>query len=385
MRARQVPVDTEIERLVPEAEPDSTLYVADENLRVVYTNEQWHRFAQDNRGLELLGPAWNTHLLENMSGTERERWASIYKLLLNGQLTHYEEDYICSSPDERRIYRLRSTPVKKDDGNTVLVHHTVRIDDKATEREAMRGRLRALESDPEQVELEYRSRVLEPRVEVPGFRVAQYMNPFEAVGGDLLWHRAYANGTTDVLLADAMGHGSEASVHATKMVMMLESLAAPYRQHQDILASLNRGMLRHRPEHESAFASGLILRLQDGTSLLRCTNFGHSAPIFSRSGEVPIAAGLALGIVDTHPVWPEMEFDLTEHGTRCLLFSDGITEQFDAEGEMYGTDRLIETFQDSLDLELDAMLQRIVEDVNAFRGEALVKDDQTLLALELQT
>ena len=80
-------MDTEIERLVPEVEPDSTLYVADENLRVVYTNEQWHQFARDNRGLELLGPAWNTHLLENMSGTERERWASIYGLLLDGSRT----------------------------------------------------------------------------------------------------------------------------------------------------------------------------------------------------------------------------------------------------------------------------------------------------------
>jgi hypothetical protein len=352
-------MDVEIERLAPGVTADSTLYVADENLRVVYTNDEWRRFAQVNRGAELAGPAWNMHLLENMSGRERERWASIYELLLSGKLSHYEEDFICSSPDERRIYRMRSTPVARDDGSTLLVHHTVRIDDKAEEREGMRSRLRALDSDPEQIQREYQRRVLAPRVAVPGFRVAQFLRPLGDAGGDILWHRTYEDGATDVVLADAMGHGTEASIHAAKMVMMLESLSAPYRQPQDILASLNRGMLRHRAEHESAFASGILFRFQRGSPWVR-------------------------GIVDTIPVWPEVELDMTEHGTRFIAFSDGITEQFDALGEMYGTERLIRIFQESRQRDFDAVVPTILEDLDAFRGDALVKDDQTLIAVELQ-
>lgn len=372
-----------IERIVPDLLPDSTLYVADKNLQVIYTNEQWNRFARENKGAELAGPAWNTNLLDNMSGKERERWASIYDLLLRGELSHYEEDFICSSPGERRIYRLRSTPVTGDDGATVLVHHTVRVDDKATEREAMRGRLKDLDSDPARVAREYRTRVLDPRIAVPGFRVEQHVKPLEDVGGDVVWHRQYGDGTTDLILADVMGHGLEACLYAAQMVVMLDSLAAPYRQPQDILASLNRGMLRHRSEHESAFATGIMIRFQPSSSILRCANFGHHAPIFSRSGEVPMEAGLALGIVDTIPVWSEIELDLEQHGTRFLLFSDGITEQFDTRGEMYGNDRLTQALHGSLDLELDTALHRIIDDWTAFRGDALIKDDQALIALEL--
>ncbi len=372
-----------IERIVPDLCPDSTLYVADENLQVVYTNEQWRRFARDNKGTELVGPAWNTNLLDNMSGTHRERWASIYDLLLRGELSHYEEDFICSSPKEHKIYRLRSTPVPGDNGGNLLVHHTVRIDDNATEREAMRGRLHDLDSSPESVVREYRTRVLNPRVSVPGFCVAQYMRPLGDVGGDVVWHRQYADGTTDLILADAMGHGLEACLHAAKMALMLDSLAAPYRQPQDILASLNRGMLRHRAVHESAFATGIMFRFQHGSSMLRCANFGHHAPIFSRSGEVPLEAGLALGIVDSIPVWPEIELDLEQHGTRFLVFSDGITEQFDTQGEMYGSERLTRALHGSLDLDLDAALHRVVNDWTAFRGNAVIKDDRALIALEL--
>jgi serine phosphatase RsbU (regulator of sigma subunit) len=377
-------VKAELDRLVPDVTPDSTLYVADEELRVVYTNEEWRRFAKDNKGLELIGPKWNTRLLDNMSGKTRARWAAIYELLLEGRLPHYEEDFICSSPRERRIYRLRITPAAKEEGDgTWLVHHTVRVDDKAEEREAVRRRLRALEADPEQVRREYRSRVLEPRIEVPGFRVAQYFEPLGEVGGDVLWHHPHADGVTDLVVGDAMGHGAEAGVHAAKMVVMLDALADAERAPQDILAALNRGMLRHRPQHESAFATGIFFRFSTGTSRLRCANFGHPGPIFSRSGQVWLEAGLPLGILDTVPLWPETELDLEEHGTRFLVFSDGITEQFDADGAMYGTERLLGVFRDSLDLNLDKMLRRIVEDLAAFRGEAIVKDDRTLVALEL--
>jgi len=380
---RETGLDAELERLAREVTADGTLYVADENLRVVYTNDHWQSFARDNRAPELTALPIGTQLLEGMNGVQRARWTSIYELLLTGQLSHYEEDFICSSPAERRIYRLRSTPVRRADGGTLLVHHTVRIDDRAEEREGMRLRLRALDTDPQQVRREYQQRVLQPQIAIPGFRVTSFLRPLEDVGGDLLWHRAYDDGQTDVVLADVMGHGDEASVHATKMVMMLDSLAAPYRQPQDILASLNRGMLRHRAEHESAFASGIMFRFQRGSSRVRCANFGQGAPIFSRSGETLQDVGLALGIVDTIPVWPEVELDLHEHGARLLAFSDGITEQFNSEGAMYGCERLTRVFQASNDHELETVVPAILADLESFRGAALIKDDQTMLVVEL--
>ena len=85
-------VSSEIERILPDVDAESTLYVADHNLRVVHTNEAWRRFAEENKGdLELTGPAYDSHLLDNMSGKARARWASIYRLLLDGNLPHYEE------------------------------------------------------------------------------------------------------------------------------------------------------------------------------------------------------------------------------------------------------------------------------------------------------
>jgi sigma-B regulation protein RsbU (phosphoserine phosphatase) len=74
---------------------------------------------------------------------------------------------------------------------------------------------------------------------------------------------------------------------------------------------------------------------------------------------------------------------VAEHGTRFMVFSDGITEQFNIEGEMFGTARLLQAFRSRLDQPLDEMVRGIVDELVRFRGAALIKDDQTLLALEL--
>ena len=375
---------TELARLVPDLDPAATLYVADKDLVVVFSNDEWRRFAESNAGDALVGPRWNTGLLDNMSGRAKSRWASIYDLLLDKRLSHYEEDFICSSPQERRIFRLRITPVELPGKDGVwLVHHTVRIDDSAEEREDLRRRLRELETDVGLLEREYRARVMGRQTEVPGFAVAEHFQPLDDVGGDLIWSRQYEDGGADLVVADTTGHGYEAAVHAAKLVMMLDQLASADRTPQDLLATLNRGLIRNRPAHESAFATGIHFRFQRADSCIRCANFGHMGPLFSRSGQVDLELGVALGLVDTVPLWPETMIDLEDHGTRFLVFSDGVTEQFDASGGMFGAGRLLQSFRGSLDLDLHAALMRIVSDLAEFRGEAIVKDDSTLVALEL--
>jgi serine phosphatase RsbU (regulator of sigma subunit) len=76
--------------------------------------------------------------------------------------------------------------------------------------------------------------------------------------------------------------------------------------------------------------------------------------------------------------------DLQKLGTRFLVFSDGITEQFNADGEMFTTEGLHEAFRRYADAPLEELVGGIVSELTSFRGTALVKDDRTLLALDLR-
>jgi hypothetical protein len=370
------------EMLPHDVDPADTLYVADRELNVVYSNEEWTRFAAGNKGLKLLEKGWNTNLLANMKGKEKERWKHIYRLLLEGRLPHHQEQMICSSPVERRIYHLRITPKTDEAGEVAwLVHHNVRIDDRPDAVDRIGRQLERLE-DPEQVTREFRKRIVERKIRIPRFDVARHFEPLEEIGGDLVWHREYPNGVSELIHGDVMGHGVAAGRLAAKIAVLLDELATADVRPGRFAVALNRALARVTQEADSSYATGLHFRFEESAQRVICCSFGHDGPIFSRTGHVPIESGLPVGLVEVDKPWPETTIELAEHGKRFLVFSDGITEQFNVDGEMFGIEGLHEAFLRHIDRPLDEMVRHIVEDLTGFRGTALIKDDQTLLALD---
>jgi sigma-B regulation protein RsbU (phosphoserine phosphatase) len=71
-------------------------------------------------------------------------------------------------------------------------------------------------------------------------------------------------------------------------------------------------------------------------------------------------------------------------GDRLLLFTDGITEAFNAKDEEYGEARLADFLGRHANLQPQVLLQSITEDVVAFCGSARPGDDMTLMFISRQ-
>lgn len=370
-------------RMLPdEVDAVDTLYVTNRDLDVVFSNEGWDRFASENNGQELLEPGWRGNVLASFRGRQRDRWEQIYRLLLAGRLPHHQEQVNCSSPAERRIYQMRITPVRDDTGEIVwLVHHNVRIDDESHVMSRVERQLRQVE-DRTRLREEFSRRIVERHIRVPGFAVARHFEPLEEIGGDLLWHREYPDGVCDLIHADVMGHGEDAGRLAARMAILLDELASVDLSPRRTVAALNRALLRVSPEDEIVFATGLCFRFEPALERVTCCNFGHEGPIFSRTGPIEVPGGRPVGLDDDDERWIDVPIELGEHGTAFLVFSDGITEQFNADGAMFGIDRLHAAFRAHLDAPVRERVRRIVDELHRWRGTALVKDDQTLLALD---
>jgi sigma-B regulation protein RsbU (phosphoserine phosphatase) len=67
---------------------------------------------------------------------------------------------------------------------------------------------------------------------------------------------------------------------------------------------------------------------------------------------------------------------------RVVLYSDGLVEAASPEGEPFGFDRLLEILRTGSDLDGEAMIRAILEDLTAFTDGAPLGDDLTLLVLE---
>ena len=66
---------------------------------------------------------------------------------------------------------------------------------------------------------------------------------------------------------------------------------------------------------------------------------------------------------------------------RLFLYSDGVTETFNSAEEIYGEKRLLEFIKNNYNLESEEMVKLIVKDVEAFREEAEISDDLSLICL----
>jgi len=90
--------------------------------------------------------------------------------------------------------------------------------------------------------------------------------------------------------------------------------------------------------------------------------------------------GTWLGIADNIGKYLDDVSVSIEDGDLLLLFTDGITEAIDKNGEMYGQERLEQALNQYADFPVSKLLDRVIKEVKVFQEEQL--DDMTLVAIK---
>jgi sigma-B regulation protein RsbU (phosphoserine phosphatase) len=65
-----------------------------------------------------------------------------------------------------------------------------------------------------------------------------------------------------------------------------------------------------------------------------------------------------------------------------MFYTDGVTEAFSAEDEIFGDERLLKILSELDSATADEILDKIMTEVNLFIGDFPVSDDITLIALK---
>jgi serine phosphatase RsbU (regulator of sigma subunit) len=111
---------------------------------------------------------------------------------------------------------------------------------------------------------------------------------------------------------------------------------------------------------------------------------GHNLPLIFRAVSQTIERlpkdGMALGVLD-EANYHDQSIELAE-GDVLLLYTDGVTETFSPEGEIFGENRLNEEFRKACLEHTEDVLAALNEKVKAFRGSAVLSDDVTMLSFQ---
>ncbi|WP_296223966.1 SpoIIE family protein phosphatase [Ralstonia sp. UBA689] len=207
------------------------------------------------------------------------------------------------------------------------------------------------------------------------------MIPAKEVGGDFYDYFWLSDTKLGIVIADVSGKGVPAALFMAVSRTLLRAIA-PTVDSPGATLMLANDLLEH--DNDAAmFVTVFYGILDTRTGQLDYANGGHNSPyLVSPDGTVtalPRTDGMALGVIDGTP-YAEHRIYLAP-GSALLLYTDGITEAFNQNGEAYGEQRLTDVLARNAGLRAEPQLNALIEDVSAFAASAPQSDDITCLAV----
>jgi predicted ATPase/serine phosphatase RsbU (regulator of sigma subunit) len=219
---------------------------------------------------------------------------------------------------------------------------------------------------------------------IDGLDIAGFMEPADEVGGDyydVLQH----NGRTLFAIGDVTGHGLESGALAIMVQSSIRTLLANNETDPvKFFHALNQTVY-HNVQRMNAEKS-LTLALVDYKENQLYLSGQHEEMIVVRDGKLELIDTVDLGF----PIGLDEDIAEFVHqikvplnpGDVVVLYTDGITEAENTNGQMYGLKRLCEVIQQNCSKTAQEIQQAVIEKVRQFIGEQKVFDDITLLVLK---
>lgn len=217
---------------------------------------------------------------------------------------------------------------------------------------------------------------------IPGLDVGVQLKPARLVSGDLYDFFEYDDGSTMLAFGDSSGKGAAAALYGALFSGLLRSLAPRRRSPAALLRTLNENLMERQVPAQ--YVTLLAMLWQSRERVFKIANAGSAPPLVCRGGEVlrPEVSGVPVGLLDNME-YEETEFE-AQHGDVVLLYSDGISDQQDESGEDYGRRKLKRTLSLCYEMSAQEIADRIIDDLEGFRGTIPVHDDQTLIVLKVK-
>jgi len=237
----------------------------------------------------------------------------------------------------------------------------------------------ALENELEIVSVVQR-RLLPKKVpEIAGLKLAVHYETSLYAGGDYYDIIKMPDNQWGFLVADAEGHSAPAAVMMAMTCALFRSYPEPPKDPGKLLYFLNEHLCKVA---DPSFVTALYIVYNADRHTLKIARAGHPPPMICRFAEQKAIEYNCSGVfpmgVDPYDQVPVTEAEL-QPGDRILMYTDGVTERFNTEGETYAEERLLRQFEVNLKGGPEELLAAIMQDVDTFANGRPADDDQALL------
>jgi sigma-B regulation protein RsbU (phosphoserine phosphatase) len=206
--------------------------------------------------------------------------------------------------------------------------------------------------------------------------------PTYSVGGDYYDFIPIVDGHLGIVVADVAGKGIPASLIMASFRAVLRAEIRNNYAIRTILTKVNR--LLYETLRDDQFVSAFYGVLDLARRRFTYSNAGHHPGIvFRPDGKRRYlkSGGMVLGIFDGVS-YNEQFIDLVP-GDLLLLYTDGLVEADNRDGEMYGRSRLEKFVADNKGMDSRALCDALYADVSTFTDAARPSDDTTIVIAKI--
>ena len=221
-----------------------------------------------------------------------------------------------------------------------------------------------------------------------GLTIADLCEPAREVGGDYYDFFEIAPRQIGVLIADVSGKGTSAALYMAELKGLMLALSHQQLSPRRLLIDVNRRLAEHLDNRSFITMTYAIIDLEAAT--LTLARAGHTPTIVVSGGASHLITpeGMVLGL-RLPGAGERFEQMLCEHsqpivpGDVIVMYTDGITEAMDSDGELFGDTALAHLLASQQHLDAAGIRERVVREVKAFVGDAEPHDDMTMVVIKI--
>ncbi|HMW06754.1 MAG TPA: SpoIIE family protein phosphatase [Leptospiraceae bacterium] len=205
--------------------------------------------------------------------------------------------------------------------------------------------------------------------------------PLEEVGGDFYDITELQNGVIRIFLADATGHGIQAALMTMSIYSEYQNIKEYQLDAGEILNILNK-QYYYRYYYLNAYFTCILVDIDLEKKKIYYSSAGHPDQILFLENKTTLlkSSGKLMGVLKD-VLYKTCEEDFRE-GSRLLLFTDGIFEELNKEGEEFGEERFLEGATANRYLPNEEFPQKTIQSVFQFMNGSSLQDDITLLTID---
>lgn len=218
---------------------------------------------------------------------------------------------------------------------------------------------------------------------------ATHYTAAQKVGGDLYDVFSLDENTIAFAIADVSGKGVSASILMAICQTHLRHFAQQHRSPSAVLGAINQAM--QSSMQRDMFITMVYAIIELDSEELTLARAGHELPFFYDQhcdGSLNVgpikSPGMAIGMAPPE-IFDAVIQDTSVHfGDKdaLLLYTDGITEAINPEGDEYSGERLLETLRSAGKQSAQTIIEKTLDSVSQFANGAGQIDDLTLIAIK---